>query len=256
MPPARPPRRRRARASLRPRAASRTHSARAAPPRRSASPSPRAVERPRQIARASSTWMSSNPQSSPGGLRAPLGVARILRQRTRGSFPGRRRSGTRSPPASSGCGRPGPAITQASIGFPVAPARRRARRCRRRSPPASPPTAAASTGVIDDEQRVGLRRRSSGDLDRLAVFSPGRPTPPCRRDCRRSPPAGRNAPSRARVSAENGGTVRPARFAGVDGENAGSAGVGDDRDAAARRAAAARRGTPRCRTSRRSSRRG
>ena len=43
---------------------------------------------------------------------------------------------------------------------------------------------------------------------------------------------GRNAPSRARVSVENGGDGQPGRFAGVDRENAGTAGVGDDGDAA------------------------
>ena len=44
---------------------------------------------------------------------------------------------------------------------------------------------------------------------------------------------GRNARSRARVSAENGDDGQAGRFARVDGENAGSAGVGDDRDAPA-----------------------
>ena len=68
--------------------------------------------------------------------------------------------------------------------------------------------------------------------------------------------AGRNAASRARVAVAELGDVEPGGVARVGGENAGPAGVGDDRDAAARRQRLRSRDRRRCRTSRRSCRRG
>jgi hypothetical protein len=90
-----------------------------------------------------------------------------------------------------------------------------------------------STGAKMTIKGVGLLV-GEGELDRLAVL--GRPG---RRDHVHGidvlAAGGRNAPSRARVSGENGGTVQPRGLAGVDGENTGPAGIGDDGDTASGR---------------------
>ena len=179
----------------------------------------------RQSSRASSGRMSSNPQKSAGGCGAPVRRRRRpCRARARRSPETRRRA-------------PLAVDVRAASACPARPSRRRAPACRRAGAPAggdavadrrraSRPRSAGRPARRSRSARrrppassaISIARRyASGPAD--ATMSTGLPT---------LASGGRNARRRARVASENSATVEPRRFAGVDRENAGSAGVGDD----------------------------
>ena len=252
--PARPPRPPCARACRRP-AAGRTRRARARVSSPVSQPSPRASSAAlADRARLVGADVVEAPEQR-RRLRAPVGVGRDLRRARARRSPETRRSARARRRRSSGCGRPWLGHHAREHRLAVAPARAAggdAVANRRRS---VSPSDRRIDRREDDEQRVDFVRGQRRPRSRGGI-RPARPTRPCRRDCRRSPPAAETRAERAaRVGARTADTVRPAASQASTARMPGPPALVT---IATRRpaAAAARRGTPRCRTSRRSCRRG
>ena len=170
-----------------------------------------------------------SPRRGPAAARATPRMRRSSPS-ARAAFSGNAYAGMRSPPTSSGGGRPGSAITQARIGFARRAGARVRRRCRRGWPSSVSPDLRRIDRREDDDQRVGCRR-TSARLRSPCRYSSGPAEATMSTGLPMLASAGRNAARRARVSSLNWRDVESGRLAGVDGEDAGPAGVGDDRDA-------------------------
>ena len=170
---------------------------------------------------------SSNVGTLPIGRRAPLGVRRRRAPARRRRARGTANDGT----GASGAARRCALMNVARMVLPparVAASRIAARRPRR---------IGRQHGDVDDDAR---RRRSDrrGAARACARTAPASPRRSCRPDCRRSPrPAGTTRSARRRLVAERR-ERQAVRLARVGGEDAGTAGVGDDGRRGARAAAA------------------